>query len=476
MNLIVAGNGLPRRARDAGPASMLLSTRARPPLTDLTKGPVMSSATSRSLSVVGKYCHLPYCCGSRKADLYYSCIVSGFRCDGYPAVPNKRDNSSPPSEEPSPESSASDSRSSVTTLSTRSDTTAATSIGSPSTVATPMILTPTEPYVNSERQSLNFFIDVTASMVSRSRAAPYFWKKLVLQAAWSYPSVRHAVLGSAISSESLIRRDSDSLRCRAAELRALDHTAKAMRSLLSGGVPLDVVLLTSAALGILDLFNGHWDTACTHITYGARLAKQARQDPHNEPFIAFYCEAFASALPLILTHNENGGSVNPAEKNSIVRLDEAVRSLKLAIVSFDQTLPKLLQYTGRERDRIVTLIRNARAETDWILPRWDNLLHEEMQRSSPPDDAVKVDIHGIESPFSMVMDDLHRHLDFGGPFDIAKFEVAVERTMPFYTLAKAGPHLKMRQTAVQLMCIGAELRGKRAMTPADSPTLTRAPR
>lgn len=335
------------------------------------------------------------------------------------------------------------------------------------------MITPTEPYIKGDRQTLQFFIDVTASLVSRSPAAPLFWKKYVPQAAWTYPSVRHAVLASATSSEALVRQVTGSER-KAVELQVLTHTAKAVRSLLSEDVPLDVVLLTSATLGILDLFNGQWDIACTHVTHGAKLAKQARQDRNSEPFIAFYCEAFASALPSILKNAQNGDKKPPVEKNAIVRLDEAVRSLKIANRSFDETLPKLASYHGEERDRITTVINYAKSETDWILVRWEELLHEEMQRSSPPDDENNVNLHRIESPFSIVMAELNEHLDFGGSFDLAKFEVAMERTMPFYTLAKSGPNLQMRQTAVQLLRNGAGLRSERPTLPSDSPAFARS--
>lgn len=401
-----------------------------------------------------------------------SCVLSGFRCDGYPAIPKKRDNGSPPSDEASPDSPTSDDRSALTIITPRSDSsmviTPTTGTPATSTAVSPLVVTPTEPYISSERESLRFFIDVTASMIARSRVAPYFWKKLVPQAAWSYPSVRHAVLASSISSQALLRQASDGEQ-KAADLKVLVHSTKAVQSLLSDKVPLDVVLLTSAIMAILDLFKGEWDTACTHVTHGAKLARMARKDPHNEPFIAFYCEAFASALPQILKNAQEGQKRALIEKNGLVRLDEALRSLRLANLSFDETLLKLLHYQGPERNRIITMIQNAKAETDWVLPRWEALYREELQRTSPPDEDVKVNIHRIESPFSAVMANLNEHLDNGGPFDFQKFEVTMERTMPFYTCAKAGPHLKMRQIAVQLMRLGEELRGDRGALPSTSP-------
>lgn len=335
------------------------------------------------------------------------------------------------------------------------------------------MVTPTEPYFRDERESLRFYIDVTASMVARSRVAPYFWKKLVPQAAWTYSSVRHAVLASSVASQALLRQATGSEQ-KAVELQVLTHSTKAVQSLLTEKVPLDVVLLTSAIMGILDLFNGQWDTACTHVTHGAKLAEMARKDPHNEPFISFYCEAFASALPQILKKAQEGQQRSLVEKNGLVRLHEAVRSLQLANVSFDETLSKMSSYRGPQCDRIITMIHNAKAEINWILPQWEELYREESQRTSPPEEDMKVNIHRIESPFSQVIANLNDHLDNGGSFDFAKFEVTMERTMPFYTCAKAGPHLRMRQMAVQLMRIGTELRGDRGVVPSTSPVLERA--
>lgn len=306
-------------------------------------------------------------------------------------------------------------------------------------------------------------------MIGRSKSGPYFWQTLVPQAAWSFPSVRHAMLAAAMSSEALLNRENSIISRRQYRLQVLGHTYKAVQSLLSDSMPLDVVLLTSATLGVLDLFNGNWDTACTHVSSGARLAKQAQTSHNNDPYISFYCEAFASALPTILTSVQDGESQCPAEKNSIVRLNEAVRSLRLAKASFYRTLPRVEQHRGTDRDRIANVIKNAKRETEWILHRWEGLLREEKERTSPPDDELQINLHRIESPWSAVMAQLDLYLDQGGPWNIAKFEVAMERTLPFYMLAKAGPNLKMRETAAELMYIGTYLRGKLITTPQSPP-------
>lgn len=307
-------------------------------------------------------------------------------------------------------------------------------------------------------------------MVSRSRIAPHFWQTLVPRAAWMYPSVRHALLATAISCESLLKRDGSTFGGRRHELQVLNHTSKAVQSLLANNVPLDVVLLTSATLGILDLFKGNWDTACTHVTFGAKVAREAQSDADGDPFISFYCEAFASALPTILNRAETDAAAHAPEENSVVRLKEAVESLRLAIVSFDEVLPRIEQYDGEAKERILLVVRNAKVETRWILQRWESLLQQEIDQTSLPDDNAVVNLHRVESPWSTVIKGLNDHLDIGGAFDVSKFEVAMERTMPFFTLAKSGPNVKMRQDAVELMYLGCQMRGR--VTTSQTPRTT----
>lgn len=353
--------------------------------------------------------------------------------------------------------------------------TPASSTDSPSAI-TPMVVSPSEPYVSSERYFLKYFIELTSAMVGRSKSGPYFWQILVPRAAWSFPSVRHALLATAVSCESLLNRENSVVPRQKSQLLMLSQTSKAVQALLTGNVPLDVVLLTSATLGILDLFNGQWDTACTHVSSGARLAKQAQISHNSDPYISFYCEAFASALPAILKRAQNGGNECPPEKNSIVRLNEAVQSLRLARASFDEALPRIYRHRGTDRDRIANVIRLAKSETEWILRRWEGLLREEKETTSPPDDDLQINLHRVESPWSAVMAQLSVYLDQGGPWNIDKFEVAMERTLPFYMLAKSGPNIKMRETAVELMYIGSQLRGKMIAAPQSPPISRRASR
>ncbi|KAK5938650.1 hypothetical protein PMZ80_008841 [Knufia obscura] len=272
-----------------------------------------------------------------------------------------------------------------------------------------------------------------------------------------------------MSCESLLNPSNSVIPRRQSQSQVVAHTSKAIQSLLSGSVPLDVVLLTSATLGILGLFNGQWDTACMHVSSGARLAKDAQNRHSSDSYISFYCEAFASALPAILTTAQNGKNQCPPEKNSIVRLQEAVQSLQLARASFDQALPRVEQHQGADRDRLAVVIRNAKSETEWILRRWESLLREEKDRTSPPDDELQINLHRIESPWSTVMAELNFYLDHAGPWNINKFEVAMERTLPFYMLAKAGPNIKMRETAAQLMYLGTRLRGRSIAAPGSPP-------
>ena len=314
-------------------------------------------------------------------------------------------------------------------------------------------------------------MELTSAMVGRSRSGPYFWQILVPQVAWSYASVRHAMMATAVSCESLINR-SDANAAKQAELQVLRHTSQAVQALLYDRPPLDVVLLSSATLAILDLFKGEWGSACTHITFGAKLAKQARFDSQNDPYIAFYCEAFASALPNVLKRAEDRfANPCPVEKNSIVRLTEAVRSLRLAMSNMDQAMHEVEHVDPAERLEITRVIQNSRSEIEWLLTRWEALLHKELRKYSPTDDELQINLHRIESPWSAVLTGLNSYLKQGGAFDVNKFEVAMERTMPFYAFAKAGSSLAMREDAAHLLYNGIKMRGRKTLS-VSSPLLT----
>lgn len=322
-----------------------------------------------------------------------------------------------------------------------------------------MTVTPTGPYVNVEKYYLEFFLKQTAAMVSRSSAAPYFWHTLVPQAAWAYPSVRHAMLAAAMSSESLVRRDSDSATGKRNQLQVLDHASQAVQALLLNDVPIDVILLTSATLGILELFRGSWSTACTHVISGAKLAKHTKADKMHEPHIKFYCEAFASALPTVLSSNQTQ-DVRPSQhESSVTRLVEAVKSLRLGLQDLAQAADKVEHHKGSGKTRILSILKNARVETKWILQRWEILLREELHTTSPLDVDSQLHLPQVASPWSNVIVSLDSYLDQRADFEVRKFEVAMGRTLPFYMLAKSGPHIKMREDAVELMYTSSKLRG-----------------
>lgn len=396
------------------------------------------------------------------------CILSGFRCEGYLETPSTDDvdvvhlpgaktehteQSVKPNAPHMPNSWQS--QKALIVIKPHSSP---PSIIRPYT-PTPLTVISTDPYVSVEKYYLDFFVKQTAAMVSRSSAAPYFWHTLVPQAAWAYPSVRHAMLAAAMSSESLVRRDSISATGKRNQLRVLSHASQAVQALLHNDVPLDVILLTSATLGILELFRGSWSTACTHVISGAKLAKQTKADKMHEPHIKFYCEAFASALPTVLSSNQTQDVRPPQQDNSVTRLFEAVESLRLGLQDLTEAADKAEHHDGSGKTQILSILKNARVETKWILQRWEILLREELHHASPRDADFKHHLLQVASPWSNVIASLDSYLDQGDDFEVRKFEVVMGRTLPFYMLAKSGPHIRMREDAVELMYTSSKLRG-----------------
>lgn len=391
------------------------------------------------------------------------CVLSGFRCDGYPSPPKRdRDSSSDELPDSKPQQATEQDEtpqplSPVKAEHARRDSGESTTAADPCVLA---LLSPSSPYGNhTEQRSLKFFTDMTAAMVGRSRSAPYFWATLVPQAAWQHPSARNAMMAAATAHEALFTKSSTSSSRPSAEKQTVTYASRAITHLLNEKVPLDVVMLTSATLGILELFKGNWRTACTHVTSGAKLAEQARLDPVNNAYISFYCQAFASALPGVLKWTEGESVIGEAEPNTIVRLSEAIRSLELALASFNDSLPKVDCIEDEvTRSRITTVLMNGKLEVGRLLLLWQDLLAQEIADHPNEFKNIFVSLERIESPWSSVIRELDLFLEEGGCLDVAKFEVAMERTLPFFTLSKSGPNIKMREAAVEIMFFGMQLR------------------
>lgn len=387
--------------------------------------------------------------------------MSGFRCDGYEGSPKLEDNDSPEaatsteqSQKYKPEQDESDTKIAILEKSSISDLKKLNE-----REVTALVVRPNEPYVGRDRLTLKAFVELTALMVGRSDAGAKFWQVLVPQAAWTYPSVRHAMLAAALSCQSLIQRNRDSLAGQQTQMLALKHATRSVQSLLHNEAPLDVTLLTSATLGIMELFNGCWDTACTHVTYGAKLAKQTKTTSSVDPFITFYCEAFASLLPTFLSKESVEDSL-PGSKSALIKLEEAVASLILGIEDLDRTSMRLVEYKHVKKDRILHIMQYARFENEWILARWQKLLTEEASKASRQEITQTLNYNKVVSPWSSILLVVNDCIDRGADLDVTKFEVAMERNLPFYTLAKSGSNVKMREDATQLMYMGAKLRGR----------------
>lgn len=266
-------------------------------------------------------------------------------------------------------------------------------------------------------------------------------------------------MAAATAHEALFSKTSSLSSRPGAEQQTVTYASRAISHLLNEKVPLDVVMLTSATLGILELFKGNWRTACTHVTSGAKLAEQARLDPVNNAYISFYCQAFASALPGVLKWADGDSVIGEVEPNAIVKLSEAIRSLELALASFNSSLPKVDSVEDEiTKTRITTVLMNGRLEVERLLLLWRDLLAQELAQHPDEVHDIVVSLERIESPWSSVIRELNLFLEEGGCLDVAKFEVAMERTLPFFTLAKSGSNIKMREAAVEIMFFGMQLR------------------
>ena len=74
--------------------------------------------------------------------------------------------------------------------------------------------------------------------------------------------------------------------------------------------------------------------------------------------------------------------------------------------------------------------------------------------------AEFADTKRLIMPWFTALLPLHRALSGGEVLDAVKFEIAMERTLPFFTLAQAGCDRDLRKDSVEMMMRGPVLRGK----------------
>ena len=312
------------------------------------------------------------------------------------------------------------------------------------------------PYkTRAELSALQAYMDLTANMMNRSSKAPYIWGTLIPQLAWGYPCVRYALIASAETSKAVLGYEPDLRGVRKdSSLKCLRWTNQAILAVKTGNPPGNAVLLMSLLLGCIELFCGRSKSAFMHLRYGSRITEALRLASNRDELIRAYCRAFTSTLV------DTQDTTIRSASNKTARLAQSVASLQLSLSMLDQMLPRVHCSQIFEKEKILRVMGYSQSEIKWLLLRWRRKL------AIKPDLAKhlarRANIGELQAylPWAKPLNQLQRHLENGEVFDVVSFEIAMERTMPFFALSRCDEADNLRQDVAELMMRGPALRGK----------------
>ena len=309
----------------------------------------------------------------------------------------------------------------------------------------------------AELSALQAYMDLTANMMNRSSKASHMWGVVIPQIAWRWSCVRYALIASAETSRAMLGHEPGLWGVRKnSSLATMRWTNQAIVAVRTDNPPGNVILLMSLLLGCTELFCGRSKTAFMHVRHGFRITEACRLASDRDEPIRTYCHTFTSTL--VDTQDITIRSAS----NKTARLAQSIASLQSTLTMLDQMLPRVHCSQVIEKEKIVRVVGYSKAEIKWLLPRWRRKLAIKPDLDRAKHLARRAYIGELQtySPWAKPLEQLQRHLETGEVFDVVSFEIAMERTMPFFALSRCDEGDNLRQDVAELMMRGPALRGK----------------
>lgn len=305
------------------------------------------------------------------------------------------------------------------------------------------------PYrTRKEQQALDFYLHGTAKMMNRSRIAPLMWRVVIPQVAFSNTCVRNALLSTAEYSRILYH---DHKVTEKDEEQSLMWANKSIVSLINEDTPAEAVLLSALLLGCLDLFTGRWKTAYMHLQHALNMIQDKPLDQARTKFIKDYSRMFLNSLSDLSEHDQ--------DVDTRRRIHTGVEELQVAIWEFRDMKDVLKHRDVAEKERILRVIGYSELEAETLIHRWNGKLKTEYGQDVPPQTRKHLK-ERTTSPWASTINSLRDFVYKGQPFNLNRFEICMERTLPFYGLIKAGGNPTASEDVVEIMAESPDLRKK----------------
>ena len=240
-------------------------------------------------------------------------------------------------------------------------------------------------------------------------------------------------------------------------LRCVRWTNQAIVAVRTENPSANAVLLMSLLLGCIELFCGRSKTAFMHLRHGFRITEALRLASDRDEHISAYCRTFTSTL--VDTQDITIRSAS----NRTARLAQSVANLQFSLSVLKQILPRVHCSQVFEKEKVLRVVGYSQSEIEWLLLRWRRKLASKPDHDRAKHLARRANMSELQaySPWAKPLEQLQRHLETGEVFDVVSFEIAMERTMPFFALSRCEEGDDLRQDVADLMMRGPALRGKK---------------
>ena len=309
----------------------------------------------------------------------------------------------------------------------------------------------------AELSALQAYMDLTANMMNRSSKASHMWRVIIPQVAWRWSCVRYALVASAETSRAMLGHEPGLWGVRKnSSLATMRWTNQAIVAVRTENPPGNAVLLMALLLGCTELFCGRSKAAFIHVRYGFRITEALKLVSDRDEHIRAYCHTFTSTLV------DTQDITIPSASNKTARLAQSIASLQSTLSMLDQMLPRVHCSQVFEKEKVLRVVGYSQSEIKWLLLRWRRKLAIKPDLDRAKHLARRVNIGELQaySPWAKPLEQLQRHLETGEVFDVVSFEIAMERTMPFFALSRCDEGDNLRQDVAKLMMRGPALRGK----------------
>lgn len=283
----------------------------------------------------------------------------------------------------------------------------------------------------------------------RSKPGMDFLGTHVPTLAWSYESLRNAVVSAGIVCSALERDDPDPELPR---IQALKYENKAIASVLAETSSVQATSLVALMFFLTNIWTGKFDAGMSHLKHGLKLARsQLKQEVAFDRMLLAFLEIIYHCQPEALQNDVVLGVLSDHEnltrqqelrasyvlwhlEATIQWMDDAIRRTKTLRADQEaQLVRKVLEiYIGPMRD----LVRR------WWYKKLDKMRMSELMMRHR---AL------TESPYAKPMASYNKFLTRDGNFNFDLFQVEMKLTLRVMMLFAAGPDVGMRKDALAII-------------------------